>query len=267
MYNHNKYFKLYNKIIDNAKNRILPDNTKIEKHHILPKSLGGSDLTENLVSLTLKEHWICHRLLVKFLSNEEHINKMYNALWIMACKNYRTVNARIYEHIKLNIVVWNKGLVGLPGHPCSDKNKELYKQLHTGKKRSNEDILAMRIGWDKRKQQGYTPHNKGIRGLIKIDHPITLISPEGEHKTYRTLKDGCVDNNLIYTKMSAINSQEHGQNNGWTIKGANENYYSSDELLMFSRNVITCPHCNNKLTNIGLYTRWHGNNCKLKPQR
>jgi hypothetical protein len=265
MYIHNKYFDLYNKIINNAKNRTLPTGTKVEVHHILPRSLGGTNLKENLVKLTLKEHWVCHRLLVKFLSKEKHIRKMYNALYIMSCKDYRTVNARIYEHIKLNIIPWNKGLVGIKGHPCAEELKESMRKLHIGKKRNISHIEAMKKGWDKLKRKGYTPWNKGITGIVKFDNPITLISPTGERKPYRTLREGCDDNDLIYTKMSAINARGSGQNNGWTILGANENFYSRDELVMFSENKITCHYCDTQLTNVGLYLRWHGNNCKLKP--
>ena len=36
-----------------------------ERHHIIPKSIGGSNSSYNLVNLTAKEHFIAHRLLEK----------------------------------------------------------------------------------------------------------------------------------------------------------------------------------------------------------
>lgn len=36
-----------------------------ENHHIIPRSLNGSNSSENLVLLTAREHFICHWLLVK----------------------------------------------------------------------------------------------------------------------------------------------------------------------------------------------------------
>lgn len=36
-----------------------------ETHHIVPKSLGGTDDKNNLVNLTAREHYIAHLLLVK----------------------------------------------------------------------------------------------------------------------------------------------------------------------------------------------------------
>ena len=41
MYLQNKYTKCYYNIIDRAKSRDLSKETYTEKHHIIPKSLGG----------------------------------------------------------------------------------------------------------------------------------------------------------------------------------------------------------------------------------
>lgn len=46
----NKYTSCYINIINKAKNRLL--DGYYETHHIVPKSLGGSNLKENLVKLT-----------------------------------------------------------------------------------------------------------------------------------------------------------------------------------------------------------------------
>ena len=52
------YLNIYNSIIDRAKTRNLPGYT--EKHHVVPKSIGGSDDKSNIVELTAKEHFVCH---------------------------------------------------------------------------------------------------------------------------------------------------------------------------------------------------------------
>jgi hypothetical protein len=74
---YNKYYVWYMNIVNTAKNRKLSDGN-CEKHHIIPKSLGGDNSKENLVSLTFKEHILCHHLLTKFTENAEHY-KMLNA--------------------------------------------------------------------------------------------------------------------------------------------------------------------------------------------
>jgi len=57
----------YNQIIMNAmKENRKYDKTKFyEQHHIVPKCCGGSNTSENLIYLTLREHFICHGLLAK----------------------------------------------------------------------------------------------------------------------------------------------------------------------------------------------------------
>lgn len=63
MFVENKYFKYYYSIVDRAKSRTIYGYK--ERHHIIPKSLGGSNNKENIVDLTAREHFICHLLLTK----------------------------------------------------------------------------------------------------------------------------------------------------------------------------------------------------------
>jgi hypothetical protein len=57
------YGKIYDIIIDRAKNRILFG--QIEKHHIIPRSEGGSNKKDNKIELSPKEHHLCHLLLIR----------------------------------------------------------------------------------------------------------------------------------------------------------------------------------------------------------
>lgn len=61
-----------------------------EKHHVLPKCLGGTNANENTVLLTAKEHFIAHLLLTKCYTGEEK-SKMTYALFQMfrSAKNHR----------------------------------------------------------------------------------------------------------------------------------------------------------------------------------
>lgn len=80
MFLDNKYSKWYFNIIDSARYRNL--DCYLEKHHIIPKSLGGKDIIENFIELTAKEHFICHLLLVKAV-HLEYKKKMNYAFWRM----------------------------------------------------------------------------------------------------------------------------------------------------------------------------------------
>ena len=97
------YKIIHDNIIKKAKNRVL--DGYYEEHHILPKSMGGNDNSDNLVKLTAKEHFIIHKLLVEIYPNED---ALVRALWMMmnargAETNVRTyrVGAREYERTKI----------------------------------------------------------------------------------------------------------------------------------------------------------------------
>lgn len=57
------YKKHYDALMARTTTRILEGY--VEKHHILPKCMGGSDASENIAVLTPEEHFLAHQLLVK----------------------------------------------------------------------------------------------------------------------------------------------------------------------------------------------------------
>ena len=97
----NKYKKWYDAIIENARNRQACGYT--ETHHIIPRSLGGTDNNSNLVCLTAREHFICHILLTKFTTGQDK-NKMIRAVIMMKSSNlkqHRYFNSRLYESARI----------------------------------------------------------------------------------------------------------------------------------------------------------------------
>ena len=96
------YQKLYNTIVDN---RLLNKyNGYTEKHHIIPRSLGGKDDEANLVSLSAREHFICHYLLAKmYPEGSFEWYKTNHAFMMMKCESLvqeRYFNSRLYESLK-----------------------------------------------------------------------------------------------------------------------------------------------------------------------
>lgn len=97
------YHNTYNSIIENrVKN---PVNGYTECHHILPKSLGGTDHKTNLVHLTAREHFICHLLLTKMYpvgSNEWHkmIKAFASMCWFASKNHNRYSNNKHYEWLR-----------------------------------------------------------------------------------------------------------------------------------------------------------------------
>lgn len=82
------YNKLYTRFIESKQSRPLVKEQGYEFHHILPKSLGGSNRKDNLVKLTHKEHLKAHEYLVKMYDGEAK-TKMEIALGSM--KSDRTI--------------------------------------------------------------------------------------------------------------------------------------------------------------------------------
>jgi hypothetical protein len=113
------YQKIYNQIIERAQNRKLEDYK--EKHHIIPKCLGGSNEEENIVELTAREHFLCHMLLCEIYPKE---HKLKHALFLMAIgkqkikENIYIIGSRVYERLK-----------------------QEYSQMLTGKKHSKETCI------------------------------------------------------------------------------------------------------------------------------
>ena len=61
------YFIHYQTLIERASCRKL--SIYVEKHHIIPKCMGGNDNPSNIVELTPEEHFVAHQLLVKMYPN------------------------------------------------------------------------------------------------------------------------------------------------------------------------------------------------------
>ena len=62
------YRNLYKRFISSRPIRVKPPRLdgSLCVHHILPRSIGGTDSKDNLIVLTPKEHYFAHKLLYKF---------------------------------------------------------------------------------------------------------------------------------------------------------------------------------------------------------
>jgi hypothetical protein len=154
MYLLNKYTRCYFSIIERARTRTLEGYS--EKHHIIPRSLGGSDRKDNLVKLTAREHFICHLLLVKMVVGDSKYKMARAATWFKRHPNM--VNSRTYSFLKELVAEdqskrrkgkssWNKGLIG-------------QTQSEEAKSRRKEN-------WERRRQEGYNFDKMSGKGTKK----------------------------------------------------------------------------------------------------
>src|SRR3990172_4276247 len=61
--NNLNYFIHYERLIGRARNRVLIGYR--ERHHVIPRCMGGTNALCNIVELTGEEHYLSHQLLVK----------------------------------------------------------------------------------------------------------------------------------------------------------------------------------------------------------
>ena len=91
-----------------------------ERHHILPKSMGGTDVEDNLVYLTLREHVLAHHLLWRIHRNPS----MAFAFTMMSRRAGKNP-----EEIRKAQSLINKG------RKLSDGHKKKISQFHKGRKK------------------------------------------------------------------------------------------------------------------------------------
>lgn len=94
----------YQKIYDNlVKKRIEnPPTEKFERHHIVPRSLGGSDDKDNIVKLTYREHFMAHLLLCRIHRGTRNYFPMLRALNMMKVGrgDSHIKNSRVFEYFR-----------------------------------------------------------------------------------------------------------------------------------------------------------------------
>ena len=141
----NKYSKWYFNIISAAKTREIIGYT--EKHHIIPKSLGGTNTKDNLVRLTAREHFVCHRLLPLFTKGDDKA-KMLRAIWSMARANVRMkrpLDARQFEIARAACAA----AASMYRH--TDETKEKIRTALTGKTKTEEHCKSIGLSSKGRK--------------------------------------------------------------------------------------------------------------------
>lgn len=111
----------------------MANDSLYEKHHVVPRSLGGTDDSSNIIRLTPREHYIAHRLLyhASIYSNNKRIywKQVYslNAFHVQQDFKKRPVvmPARVVERIRILI---KEHLRELPPHNKGKPHDERVRQ-------------------------------------------------------------------------------------------------------------------------------------------
>lgn len=152
------YSRIYHLIIENRKNNPIEGYT--ERHHIIPKSIGGTDDKENLVDLSAREHFFVHLLLTKIYSKgTPNYYKMVKAFMMMlVCRSdgqERFLTSRRYEKLRAEFALSKSMEQSGPGNsqygqPRSETTKEKISQTLL-KRNSESRKLKMKEKAEKQK--------------------------------------------------------------------------------------------------------------------
>jgi hypothetical protein len=158
MFINNKYKKWYDSIIANAVVRTTTFSYS-ENHHIIPRSLGGTDDISNIVNLSAREHFICHVLLTKFTTGNNKYKMLYAAnMMSQIATDYQKrfkPNSRLYEIIKKEFGQMHS--IRLTGRKLTDEHKAKIAEAGRGRTNSQETVEKRRISCTGKKR---TPEQK-----------------------------------------------------------------------------------------------------------
>lgn len=131
MFKENKYSQIYYSIIERAKSREKIGYT--ETHHILPRSMGGTDEPFNLVELTAREHYVCHLLLPKMTEDENRYKMIYAYTIMSGRKIYGSRKYAFYreEYAKINSQMRSGEGNGMWGVDRSGEKNTFYGKRHS----------------------------------------------------------------------------------------------------------------------------------------
>ena len=243
----NKYNQWYSNIIERARTRNL--DCYIETHHIQPRSLGGTDDLTNIVNLTAREHFVCHWLLVKMTTGQDH-HKMLNALRMMRAvkpgqQRYSTkITARVYEKIKQEYAeLQSKQFTGkgngMYGKRHTQEAKDKISQKNLGKKLTVEQIKNLKKAITGRKRNTFSDDWRAKLSAAK----------QGKN------------NNRYGVTVSEETRKKIGDKIRGRVQTEDEKRRRGLANIGKTKPKKLCEHCN-QLVAVNGYARWHGEKCK-----
>jgi hypothetical protein len=177
-----KYTTWYKTLIDNALVRTSRNPEEYyERHHIIPKFLGGSNYKSNLVDLTIKEHYISHLILVQIC---KHISKraLYQAVYSVFAFHMNYLGTELKTvFLSSSRIIPNRKLIGkhLRGKKAHNKGQSHSDQ--TKRKMSDNH-------WLKR-----TPHLHPMLGKHHSKKSTLLMSERKTKVRYKAISPNGVE--------------------------------------------------------------------------
>lgn len=194
------YSAHYNRLIERARLRVLEGYC--ERHHVLPKCMGGGNEPGNLVDLTPEEHYVAHQLLVKIYPE---VKGLALSAALMARK---AVGMRLYGWLARHHSESMKGHKRNVGHKCSAETRAKISAAHTGMKRSPEHRARTGIAGKGRKQtkEHIEKRAAALRGKKLSSERVAAMKERWEDPDYRARLIAAVRATAATPEAKAIKS-------------------------------------------------------------
>ena len=267
MFSDNKYTKWYFSIV--KKSIETPVEGYSERHHIIPKCMGGSNHPGNLVRLSARQHFICHWLLTKMVDNTNYKYKLWNAF---SCMLYREnkhharykVTGRVFENIKKSGARIKSLKFSGAGNPQYGKKGPLspiYGRKITAEHSTNMSLS--RIG-KKRSEESKEKQGRTTKGRKQTPEHVAKRKRSGDHNgmfgkkhSTETILKGIETRkqNKLQKKIDAILRE------GMVIYPESPEKKNANVLMLLrgvhpSQMLVSCLGCN-KTVSKGMFGRWH----------
>jgi len=169
------YQRIYDQVVDQARQEERKKSKEIyyEKHHIIPKCLGGSNEEVNLVLLTGREHFLLHWMLVRIHPKN---SKLAFAFWAMCNQKNKeqrkrcTPSSRAYQEGREVFMKLDKKAT-----PSAFKLGELNINYWKGRVGPNLGLLG-ELNWNSKKVNQYTKQGTFVASYTSICEAERLTS-------------------------------------------------------------------------------------------
>lgn len=292
----NKYTRIYYEIIEQARSRILPDDVYTECHHIIPQSFykarnktgwlsGDHNAKKNLVTLTAKEHYICHLLLTKMTEGEAYFKMVHAFMRLANGRNTKQyISAKRYADAKKLLSEVRKGRL------CSPETREKIRQGNLNRPPMTEETRR-KLSEAAKRRKGFTPEGRARviaanTGRTKseeekqklreararqVERQGTTMTAAAREKLSLAAKGRVLADDhkekIAVANRGKIRSKEVRQAMSERMTG----HVKSEETLDLLRAKaskapkpqVTCTHCGKQGGEPSM-KRWHFDNCKYK---
>lgn len=289
------YKQIYNSLIIKAVNRIIDPSEYFEAHHIMPKCIGGTNISENLVKLYPEEHLVAHLLLAKIYDSPKMIyaaNMMVNRIknnkhygWvkrkfaraeaISKTGKKRTVQSiekqkeTIRKKYEAGYISPATGNVLSESHKIAISNANKNKVVNTKSRSSLEGYISRygeEVGMEKYKIDSAKKDSSSLKFFIKR-YGCTEGHIKYNNKVNKLSELAQGTNGSFYGKFHTDKTKRAiASNTALCQKGKKKSEDHKIKIGLANKGRIhktmICPFCY-KSGSISNMKRWHFNNCKL----